>query len=186
VDELHALVRRMWLRPLPFRRRSAGTTGQIGEKGPARWQVSQLHLAVDVAHAPLELKQADRYVSRFRSQAVYQAVKAEVEQPLHAVEGEGGGDGGNDKLRAPLVMDWDALYEDGGWAYATRGGADGGSCHDGVALRPADFRHDLLAGRRRLDGHVRQAAPELALRQAPHGAALAGGRLAARGTGHPT
>src|SRR5262249_55966533 len=64
LDELHALVRRLWGR----------------ERG--RWQVSYAHLAHDVANAPLEREQLDRYVSRSRRQAVYDASKAELERLL--------------------------------------------------------------------------------------------------------
>jgi hypothetical protein len=102
LDELDALIRRLWARPLPFRRKD----GQ--SEDAARWQVSQLHLAVDVANAPLDLEQASRFVSRSRSQAIYEAAKAEVEQLLCAVDGE-------DREAEPLLMDWDALYTDEGF-----------------------------------------------------------------------
>src|SRR5262249_4634257 len=83
----------------------ARSVGDTGAKEPARWQVSQLHLAVDVAHAPLELEQVDRYVSRSRSQAIYHAAKVEVEHLLQAIErGEG------DEILGPFTMDWDVLY----------------------------------------------------------------------------
>jgi len=64
LDELHALVRRLWGR----------------ERG--RWQVSYAHLAHDVANAPLEREQLDRYVSRSRRQAVYDAAQAELARLL--------------------------------------------------------------------------------------------------------
>ncbi len=67
--------------PLPPRTASART---------ARWQVSQVHLAVDVANAPLALEQASRYVSRSRSRAVYEAAKSEVEQLMRAIHGRRG------------------------------------------------------------------------------------------------
>ena len=72
----------------------------------ARWQVSQIHLAVDVANAPLALEQASRYVSRSRSRAIYEAAKSEIEQLMRAIHGPEAED-----LEA-LVLDWDALYED--------------------------------------------------------------------------
>ncbi len=103
LDELDALVRRMWARPLPFRHRDRKT------EDAARWQVSQIHLAVDVANAPLALEQARRFVSRSRSRAVYEAARSEVERLLRAV------DGGEDGGPAPLTMDWDALYADDGF-----------------------------------------------------------------------
>ena len=85
---------------IPFRR-EAGKTGDT-----ARWQVSQIHLAVDVANAPLALEQASRYVSRSRSRAIYEAAKSEVEQLMRAIHGPEAED-----LDA-LVLDWDGLYED--------------------------------------------------------------------------
>src|SRR5262249_7584110 len=51
LDELDVLVRRMWVRQLPFRR---DHTGARKAQDAARWQVSQVHIAVDVAHAPLK------------------------------------------------------------------------------------------------------------------------------------
>jgi hypothetical protein len=69
--------------------------------------VSQVHLAVDVAHAPLDQDQLSRYVSRSRTQAVYEVAQAEVAQLLRMV-------GGEEADAAPLLMDWDALYGDAG------------------------------------------------------------------------
>ena len=99
LDEVDALIRRMWSRPIPFRRKD-GTSEDV------RWQVSQVHLAVDVANAPLALEQASRYVSRSRFRAVYEAAKTEVEQLMRAIHG---GDAEDVESRA---LDWDALYED--------------------------------------------------------------------------
>jgi hypothetical protein len=48
LDEVDALIRRMWARPIPFRRMREHV------RESAHWQVSQVHLAVDVANAPLE------------------------------------------------------------------------------------------------------------------------------------
>jgi hypothetical protein len=111
LDEVDALVRRMWARPLPFRRAAP-------KAETARWQVSQVHLAVDVANAPLELEQLSRFVSRSRTQAVYEAAQAEVEQLLRVVDGD-------DASSAPLVMDWDALYGDDAFSMGAFGlGAD--------------------------------------------------------------
>jgi hypothetical protein len=62
LNDLNALIRRMWGR----------------EKG--RWQVSYAHLAHDVADAPLELEQLERYVSRSRRRALYDAAQAESER----------------------------------------------------------------------------------------------------------
>ena len=102
LDEVDALVRRMWASPIPFRR-----TG--GKLDSARWQVSQVHLAVDVANAPLETEQANRYVSRSRTQAVYEAAKSEVDQLMRAIHGDDG------EGSEALALDWDALYEDDGY-----------------------------------------------------------------------
>ncbi len=89
----------MWSRPIPFRRKD-------GKSEDARWQVSQVHLAVDVANAPLALEQASRFVSRSRSRAVYEAAKSEVEQLMRAIHG------GEVEDPDTLALDWDALYED--------------------------------------------------------------------------
>jgi len=64
LDELDALVRQLWGK----------------ERG--HWQVSYVHLAHDVANAPLERGQLDCYVSRSRRQAVYDAAKMEMERLL--------------------------------------------------------------------------------------------------------
>ena len=66
----------------------------------------QIHLAVDVANAPLDMEQADRFVSRSRSQVVYQAAKSELEQLMRTLRGNE-----DDELDV-LTMDWDSLYED--------------------------------------------------------------------------
>jgi hypothetical protein len=112
MDALDVLVRRMWARPLPFRRRKA-RPGETAAEG-ARWQVSQVHLAVDVAHAPLIAKQAEaeHYVSRSRKQAVYHAARAEMEQLLQVVQGDG--EEKWEDVSTPLLVDWDALYADDG------------------------------------------------------------------------
>ena len=81
-------VRRMWASPIPFRRDR--------KSDPARWQVTQVHLAVDVANAPLDAEQVERYVSRSRTQAVYEAAKSEVEQLMRAIHG---GDASSSRLR---------------------------------------------------------------------------------------
>ncbi len=50
LDELNLLIHRLWR---SGRARAIGTTS-------GRWQVSQVHLAHDVAHAPLEQEQLER------------------------------------------------------------------------------------------------------------------------------
>jgi hypothetical protein len=104
LDEVDTLIRRMWARPIPFR----GRRGRTDEA--ARWQVSQIHLAVDVANAPLALEQANRFVSRSRSRAIYEAAKSEIEQLMRAIHGADAED------TDALVLDWDALYEDDGFS----------------------------------------------------------------------
>jgi hypothetical protein len=99
VDELDALVRRMWGRA----------------KG--QWQVSQVHLAHDVANAPIQEDWRDRFVSRSRSRAVFAAAQAELASLLRAVQGHGAEDEDEDNLLAcgldwdePFAMDDDTLF----------------------------------------------------------------------------
>ncbi len=82
LDELHVLIRRLWGR----------------EKGT--WQVSYAHLAHDVANAPLERQQLDRYVSRSRRQAVYDAAKGEMARLLREAR---------PRDAAGAALEWDAL-----------------------------------------------------------------------------
>jgi hypothetical protein len=63
LDELDALVRRLWAK---------------GGKGAGHWQVSQLHLAHDVANAPILEDWRDRFVSRSRSRAQIRSVSRAV------------------------------------------------------------------------------------------------------------
>jgi hypothetical protein len=84
LDEVDALIRRMWASPVPFRRDRTS--------GPARWQVSQVHLAVNVTNAPPAAEQTERFVSRSRAQAVYVAAQFEVEQLMRAIRGDEGED----------------------------------------------------------------------------------------------
>ncbi len=91
LDELHALIRRLW------------------GKDHGRWQVSYAHLAHDVANAPLEREQLDRYVSRSRRQAVYDAAKAEMQRLLREAcpRDAAGADLNWDMLP---MYDWEAEY----------------------------------------------------------------------------
>jgi len=86
LSELDALVRRLWGR----------------EKGT--WQVSYAHLAHDVANAPLDTEQLERYVSRSRRRATFDAAQAEVQRLARELQmhGDSGGRNGED-------VDWDAL-----------------------------------------------------------------------------
>ncbi len=102
LDELNLLMRRLW-RSVQFGHARAHCTAS------GRWQVSQVHLAHDVAHAPLEQEQLERYVSRSRKQSVFEAARAnlaalyrglDAAHPVDAVL-DTGFDGG---------LDWDTLY----------------------------------------------------------------------------
>jgi len=86
LNELHALVRRMWQ----------------GEKG--RWQVSYAHLAHDVSNAPLEVEQLDHYVSRSRRRALFDAALVETERLRSELRAKRGEDS-----EAGEDLDWDAL-----------------------------------------------------------------------------
>jgi hypothetical protein len=125
LNELDLLVRRLWqMGKLGRIRRTAHTSA-------ARWQVSQVHLAHDVAHAPLAVEQVDRYVSRSRKQTVYEAARKDLttlytglDDPLSDVFA--------DDTEALFMggLDWEELYgdedafgledpfaaDDGGWS----------------------------------------------------------------------
>jgi len=95
LDELHALVRRLWGK----------------EKG--RWQVSYAHLAHDVANVPLEREQLDRYVSRSRRQAVYDAARAEMARLLHEARPRAAAGADLEWEELPTedaLYDWEAEY----------------------------------------------------------------------------
>lgn len=62
------------------------------------WQNSQVHLCHDVMHATIDLEQLDRYVSRSRTQAIFDAAHAEIEQRL-----------GHD-MEAYPGLDWNEVY----------------------------------------------------------------------------
>jgi hypothetical protein len=87
LDELDALMRRLW-----------GTV-------TGHWQVSQVHLAHDVANAPLLEAWATRFVSRSRSQAAYEASRADVEQLAQELNGS---DDEDEDL--PFCIDWEAQF----------------------------------------------------------------------------
>jgi hypothetical protein len=89
LNELDTLVRRMW-----------GTTDT---EGTCRWQVSQVHLAVDVANAPIEADQLSRYVSRSRHQVIYEAARSEVERLTSDLDSEA-------TLAVPFTVDWEAEF----------------------------------------------------------------------------
>src|SRR5262249_53960619 len=62
LDELDALVRHMWRGNLRHPRKQQGM-----------WQMSQVHLAHDIANTTIALEQLDRYVSCSRRQSVFEA-----------------------------------------------------------------------------------------------------------------
>jgi hypothetical protein len=120
LNEVDALVRRMW------------------GKTMGRWQVSQAHLAVDVANAPIEVEQLTRYVSRSRRQAIYEAARADVERLTHDLYGYGAGDA----EALALTFDWDAQYADAGddalsWSLL---GLDGNSTGQDAEPEPIEDR----------------------------------------------
>jgi len=95
LDELHTLIRRLWGR----------------DRG--RWQVSYAHLAHDVANAPLEREQLDRYVSRSRRQAVYDAARGEMARLLREArprDAAGAGLEWDALSTGEALYDWEAEY----------------------------------------------------------------------------
>jgi hypothetical protein len=87
LDEVDALVRRMW--------------GKV----PGHWQVSQVHLAHDVANAPILYDWRDRFVSRSRSRNTFTASRAELEALVRNLDGT---EEVEDLL--PFCIDWDAQF----------------------------------------------------------------------------
>src|SRR5262245_12317673 len=75
LDELDALVRRMWRGSLRHPRKQQG-----------KWQVSQVHLAHDIANTTIALEQLDRYISRSRRQTVFEAAQADLHSLYVAVD----------------------------------------------------------------------------------------------------
>jgi hypothetical protein len=106
LDELDTLVRRMWAK---------------GGKGAGHWQVSQVHLAHDVANAPILEDWRDRFVSRSRSRAQYEASREQLDALRRVLRGFHGGDDsgyedgyvdGDDDSEEALTwgVDWDTEY----------------------------------------------------------------------------
>jgi len=94
--ELHALIRRLW------------------GKQRGRWQVSYAHLAHDVANAPLEREHLDRYVSRSRRQAVYDAAQADLRRLLREARPHGVAGAMLDGVDGLDGWEWDVDGEWGG------------------------------------------------------------------------
>jgi hypothetical protein len=105
LDELDALVRRMWAK---------------GGTGAGHWQVSQVHLAHDVANAPILEDWRDRFVSRSRSRAQYEASRERLAALRRVLRGQRGGNndsysdddygGDEEALDWGWGVDWDAEY----------------------------------------------------------------------------
>jgi hypothetical protein len=96
LDELDALVRRMWRSSLRHPRKQQG-----------RCQVSQVHLAHNIANTTIALEQLDRYVSRSRRQSMFEAAQADLHTLYAVVDGQRSEDGLD--LIDPLL---DVAWED--------------------------------------------------------------------------
>jgi hypothetical protein len=62
-------------------------------KQQGKWQVSQVHLAHDIANTTIALEQLDRYVSRSRWQSVFEAAQADLYSLYTVVDGRRNEDG---------------------------------------------------------------------------------------------
>jgi hypothetical protein len=84
----------------------------------ARWQVSQIHWAVDVSNTTLEREQLDRYVSRARKRSEHHGTLESFLQPV-AVDEDGMLLGGMLEMSDPWVDDgpsgWTGLSDLLGW-----------------------------------------------------------------------
>jgi hypothetical protein len=98
LDELDALVRRMWRGSLRHPRKQQG-----------KWQVSQVHLAHDITNTTIALEQLDRYVSRSRRQSVFEAAQADLHSFYAAVDGQRG-DAGMDPVDPLLDLGLDDAF----------------------------------------------------------------------------
>ena len=98
LDELDGLVRRMWGGSLRHPRKQQG-----------KWQVSQAHLAHDIANTTIALEHLDRYVSRSRRQSVFEAAQADLHSLYAVVNGQCSEDGleGADPL---LDLAWEDAF----------------------------------------------------------------------------
>jgi len=98
LDELDALVRRMWRGSLCHPRKQQG-----------KWQVSQVHLAHDLANTTVALEQLDRYVSRSRRQSVFEAAQADLHTLYAVVDGRRNADG-IDLVDPLLDLTWEDAF----------------------------------------------------------------------------
>jgi len=102
LDELDAVVRRMWRGSLRHPRKQQG-----------KWQVSQVHLAHDIANTSIALEQLDRYVSRSRRQSVFEVAQTDL-HTLYAVVDGRRNEVGLDLVDPLLYLAWeDAFAPDG-------------------------------------------------------------------------
>jgi hypothetical protein len=98
LDELDALVRHMWRGSLRHPRKQQG-----------KWQVSQVHLAHDIANTSIALEQLDRYVSRSRRQSVFEAAQADLHSLYAVVDGRHTPDG-LDVVDPMLDLAWEDAF----------------------------------------------------------------------------
>jgi len=62
-------------------------------KQQGKWQVSQVHLAHDIANTSIALEQLDRYVSRSRRKSMFEAAQADLQSLYAVVDGQRSEDG---------------------------------------------------------------------------------------------
>jgi hypothetical protein len=98
LDELDVLVRSMWRGTLRHPRKQQG-----------KWQVSQVHLAHDIANTTIALEQLDRYVSRSRRQSVFEAAQADLHS-LYAVVDEQRNEDGVALVDPLLDLAWEDAF----------------------------------------------------------------------------
>ncbi len=105
LDELNLLIRRLW-------RTGRSGLARTRTAPSGRWQVSQVHLAHDVAHAPLDQEQLDRYVSRSRKQSVFEAARADLATLYRGIDAAHPVDAFMDTgdMGFDSGLDWDTLY----------------------------------------------------------------------------
>jgi hypothetical protein len=102
LDELDGLVHRMWRGSLRHPCKQQG-----------RWQVSQVHLAHDIANTTIALEQLDRYVSRSRRQSMFEAAQADL-HTLYAVVDKWHGEDGPHLVDPLLDLAWDDTFASDG------------------------------------------------------------------------
>jgi hypothetical protein len=182
LDDLDAIVRRMWRGSLRHPRNQQG-----------KWQVSQVHLAHDIANTSIALEQLDRYVSRSRRQGVFEAAQAHLHSIYAVVDGRRTEDG-NNAVDPLLDLAWEDAFtpeedelldpfpdEDEGRALGGQemaGPIPLEECSaQGLSLGQAALRCHLVARRSDLLCPVRQNAGEPSAQQALYGTHLARGRV---------